>query len=233
MSTTSTDLATRLPETGRPGPDIGLAGRTALTSAVAGGIVVGGFAIAALAVAGRMRSSDLLGIGTILYLLGAALGLVHGAAAGWLGREPDVSGERARKQIAGALLYLPLPLAAGWAVSGWIATTAGAVLFGDPLLLVGTGFGLAAGVFAVGLAGRYALRSMRNAFGRWPERVAGSVVVTLAFVVLLAAFLGLPPAAFGGVVPTAFGAVLAAGAITLWLVAPATLIGLRRRHQRR
>ncbi len=233
MSTATPDLATPFPDTARPSPDLGLAGRTALTSAVAGGIVVGGFAIAALAVAGRMRSSDLLGIGTILYVVGAALGLVHGAAAGWLGREPGVAGERARKQIANAVFYLPLPLAAGWAVSGWIATTAGTVLFGDPVLLVGTGFGLAAGVFAVGLAGRYALKAMRNAFARWPERVAGSVVVTIAFAVLLAAFLGLPPAAFGGVVPTALGAVLAAAAISLWLVAPATLIGLRRRHQRR
>ncbi len=231
MSLATTKLATRSPDTARPLPDLGLAGRVALTGAVAGGVVVGGFAIAGLAVAGRMRSSDLLGIGTILYLLGAALGFVHGAVAGWLGREPSTTAETARRQIASAVLWLPLPLAAGWAVSGWIATTAGAVLFGDPVLLVGTGFGLAAGVFAVGLAGWYALKAMRNAFARWPERVAGSVVVTAAFVVLLAAFLGLPPAAFGGVAPTGFGAVVAAGLISLWLVAPAATLGLRRRRR--
>ncbi len=229
----STATRERFPETaltGRTGPDLGLTGRAALTGAVAGGVLVGGFAIAGLAVAGRMRSSDLLGIGTILYLIGALLGFLHGAMLGWLGREPGVSGERARQRILEAALYLPLPVAAGWAVAGWVATTAGSVLFGDPLLLVGTGFGLAAGVFAVGLAARYGLLAMRNAFARWPERVAGSWVVAAAFAVLLTAFLGLPPAAFGGVVPSAFGAVLAAAAISLWLVTPATLIGLRRRR---
>ncbi len=234
MSTASRELATRLPDTartGRPGPDLGLAGRVALSGAVAGGVLAGGFAIAALAVAGRMRSSDLIGIGTILYLIGAALGFLHGAMLGWLGREPSISGERARRQILGSVLYLPLPLAAGWAVAGWVATTAGAVLFGDPVLLIGTGFGLAAGVCAMGLAASYGLRAMRNAFARWPERVAGSWLVAAAFAVLLAAFLGLPPATFGGLVPTGFGAVVAAAAITLWLVTPATLIGLRRRRR--
>ncbi len=233
MSTATADMQTRLPQSTTSVSGIGLAGRTALTGAVAGGIVVGGFAIAGLAVAGRMRSSDLLGIGTILYVVGAALGFLHGAILGWLGREPDVSGVEARRQIGLAALYLPLPLACGWAASGWIATTAGNVLFGDLLLLVGTGFASAAGVFALGLAGRYSLESLRNAYSRWPERIAGTTIVLIAFAVLLATFLGLPPVVFGGVAPTGLGAFVAAGALTLWLVTPATLVGLRRRHQRR
>jgi len=228
MSTRNNGSERRADERG-----LGLAGRTALAGAVAGGLLTGGFLIAALTVAGRMRSSDLIGLGTILYLIGAALGFLHGAVLGWLGREPGVSGTLARRQIGAAALYLPLPLALGWAASGWIATTAGNVLFGNLLLLVGTGFGLAAGVFALGLAGRYALRALTNAYGRWPERVAGTLVVLGAFALLLVGFLGLPAAALGGMAPTALGAVLAAGGITVWLVGPATLLGLRRRHGRR
>ena len=219
MSTRNNGSERRADERG-----LGLAGRTALAGAVAGGLLTGGFLIAALTVAGRMRSSD---------LIGAALGFLHGAVLGWLGREPGVSGTLARRQIGAAALYLPLPLALGWAASGWIATTAGNVLFGNLLLLVGTGFGLAAGVFALGLAGRYALRALTNAYGRWPERVAGTLVVLGAFALLLVGFLGLPAATLGGMTPTALGAVLAAGGITVWLVGPATLLGLRRRHERR
>jgi len=226
-------MEAQVPETTGSASGIGLAGRTALAGAVAGGVLVGGFMIAALAVAGRMRSSDLLWPGTVLYVIGAALGFLHGALLGWLGREPGLSGSRARRQIGVAALYLPLPLACGWAISGWIATTAGNVLFGNLLLLVGTGFGLAAGVFVVGLAGRYAALALRNAYRRWPERVAGTMAVLAAFVVLVAAFLGLPAAVFGGVVPTALGAVLAAGAVTFWVIGPAATLGLRRRHDRR
>ena len=214
-------------------PVLGIAGRTAIAGAVAGGILSGGFLLAALTVAGRMRSSDLMGLGTILYLAGAALGLLHGAVLGWLGRDEGVDGGGARRQIAVAVLYLPLPLACGWAVAGWIATVAGNVLFGNLLLLVGTGFGLAAGVFALGITLRYAALALRNAYGRWPERVTGSAVAAGAFVLLLVAFLALPAAAPGGVAPTTLGAVLAAGAITVWLVAPAAAAGLRRRGQRR
>lgn len=232
MSTVAVEMQARAPRSTSSASGIGLAGRTALMGAVAGGIVVGGFAIAGLAVAGRMRSSDLLGIGTILYLVGAAMGYLHGAILGCLGREPGVSSAEARCQIGLSAFYLPLPLACGWAVSGWIATTAGNVLYGDLLLLVGTGFASAAGVFALGLASRYSLQSLRNAYARWPERIAGTTIVIVAFAVLLATFLGLPPVVFGGIAPTGLGAFVAAGVLTLWLVTPATLVGLRRRQRR-
>lgn len=214
-------------------PALGLAGRTAMAGAVAGGILSGGFLVAALTVGGRMRSSDLMELGTMLYLAGALLGFLHGAVLGWLGRERGVDGATARRQLGVAALYLPLPLACGWAIAGWIATVAGNVLFGNLLLLVGTGFGLAAGVFALAVALRYAGLALGNAYARWPERVTGTAVAALAFVLLLVGLLGLPAAVLGGVVPTALGAVLAAGAISVWLVGPAAAAGLRRRGGRR
>lgn len=208
---------------------LGTAGRTALALAVAGGVLLGGMILAGLAAAGQLRSSHLLVVGTVLYGIGAVLGFVHGAVLGYFGRDEGVDGRGWRRQMGLAIACAPLPLAAGWAVSGWIATTAGNVLYGNPWLLIGTGFGLAAGVFALGVAARCAWASLRAAYRRWPQRVVGTAVVMAAYAVLALAFLGVPAAAFGGFMPTGLGALLAAGALTTWVVGPLTSATLRHR----
>lgn len=208
---------------------IGLAGRTAISAAVAGGVLTGGFVLGGLAVAGRMRSSDLLLLGSSLYLAGALLGFGHGAVLGYLGREPGTERAVARRQLRLAAGYAPFPVACGWAVSGWIAMFAGNVLAGSLWLLAGTGFGLAAGVFALGMAARYGGRSLVNAYARWPQKVAGTAIVATGFVVLALALMGLRKAAAGGTVLTGLGVFLAAGAVTLWVVGPLATAALRRR----
>ena len=208
---------------------LGTAGRTTLALAVAGGVLLGGVLLAVLAAGGQMRSSHLLVVGTVLYFAGALLGFLHGAVLGYFGRDEGVDARGWRRQLLLAAGYSPLPLAAGWAISGWIATTAGNLLYGNPWLLIGTGFGLAAGVFTLGVAARCAWTALRAAYGRWPQRVAGTAIVASAYAVLALAFLGVPAAAFGGLVPTGLGALLAAGALTTWVVGPVTTATLRNR----
>lgn len=210
---------------------LGTAGRTALALSVAGGVVLGGVVLALLAASGQMRSSHLLVVGTTLYLAGALLGFLHGAVLGYFGRDDGVDTRAWRRQIARAAAYSPLPLAGGWAISGWMATTAGNLLYGNPWLLIGTGFGLAGGAFILGVAARCAWAALRIAYGRWPQRVAGTFIVAGAYGVLALAFMGVPAAAFGGLVPTSLGAVLAAGALTTWVVGPVTAATLRNRSR--
>jgi hypothetical protein len=124
-----------------------------------------------------------------------------------------------------------LPLAATWAASGWIATAPGNLLYGNLALLVATGFGVAGGFFALAWALRTAWAALVGAYGRWPQRLAGTALVACAFALLLVAFLAMPATAFGGFAPTALGAVLAAGGVTVWLVGPVTTLGLRRRRE--
>ncbi|HEX9107306.1 MAG TPA: hypothetical protein VF832_08755 [Longimicrobiales bacterium] len=207
---------------------LGGAGRTTLALAVTGGVLLGGFLLGVLAATGQMRSSHLLVTGTVLYLVGAALGFLHGAVLGWFGRDEGVDGRGFRRQVLLAAAYAPLPLAGGWAISGWIATAAGNLLYGNPWLLLGTGFGLAAGLFTLGVGARCAWAALRAAYARWPQRVAGSAIVAGAFGLLAVAFLGMPATAFG-VVPTGLGALLAAGALTTWVVGPVATATLRRR----
>ncbi len=216
---------------GATGPGLGTAGRTALALSVAGGVLLGGVALGFLAASGRMRSSHLLVVGTALYLAGAVLGFLHGAVLGYFGRDQGVDARTWRKQVGLAAGYAPLPLAAGWAASGWMATTAGNVLYGNPWLLIGTGFGLAAGVFILLVAARCAWASLRLAYGRWPERVAGTAIVAGAYTLLALAFMGVPAAAFGGLVPTGLGALLGAGAVTTWVVGPLAAATLRNRSR--
>lgn len=208
---------------------LGVTGAMALSGSVAGGVLAAGFLLAGLAVSGGLRSSHLLVLGTTLYAVGALAGFLHGAVLGYFGRESGTDAATARAQLVLAAVRAPLPLACGWAVSGWIAMVAGNILLGNVLLLVGSGFSLAAGVFIIAVAANYALAALRNAYARWPERVTGTAVVLGGFLVLEVLFAGMPAAAFGGSALSAAGALAAAGGVTVWVVGPAATMALRRR----
>src|SRR5512135_2546380 len=87
---------------------LGTAGRAALAMAVAGGVIVGGVVLGGLAAGGQMRSSHLLVTGTVMYVVGAVLGFVHGAALGYFGRDEGVDGRIWARQVGLAAAYSPL-----------------------------------------------------------------------------------------------------------------------------
>ena len=92
---------------------IGLTGRVAVSWAVAGGILLGGFMVALLTLTGRMNANGLLISSTLLFTLGGLAGFIHGGALGYL-KDQGVDDEMAGKFVAdldaeGALLSVDLP----------------------------------------------------------------------------------------------------------------------------
>ena len=108
---------------------IGLSGRVMVSATVAGGVLVGGFLVAAMTLAGKLSGNALLLTSGGLYLIGSLLGLVHGAALGFLGRG-ETSVRRVVGQLGMAALYTVPLLAIGFIVTGWIAMTTTALYVG-------------------------------------------------------------------------------------------------------
>lgn len=207
---------------------VGLAGRVALTFAVAGGVLLGGVYVAVMAMIGRTSGHAVLLTAVPLFVVGALLGYVHGAVLGVLGRGDGVTRDEAVRGTALAALYA-IPLATvAFLVAGWIAMTQAALYIGRPAALVGAGFGWVAGAVIVGTAVFYGGRALRNALALWPERTTGPALVGAAFVALIVLFLADAPALWGlRFRTTELGAVLFAGLATIWLVTPLVVVALR------
>jgi hypothetical protein len=223
--------ATMINESTRTGAElktgIGLAGRVTVSFTVAGGVLVGGFLVAAMTLAGKLSGNALLMTSGALYLLGSLLGFTHGAALGFLGR-----GDVSRREVVGKLglaaLYTVPLLAIGFIVSGWIAMTTVALYVGKVPALIGAGLGWFAGVVLVLTAIAYGWQALRNAYARWPHAQLGTVLVAATFAALLIVFLADRPMLWG--LPfrvTEVGAVLLAWFAALWIGAPAIALALR------
>jgi hypothetical protein len=207
---------------------IGLAGRVMVTWAVAGGVLAGGFLVGALTLAGRLSAADLFLTSTGLYLVGAALGALHGAVLGFLGRDAGVGRRQAAAALGLALAYTVPALAVAWVVTGWIAMTTLALYGGGTAALVFTGAAWLVGAALVAKAAVTGYRALRNGYARWQERVAGTLVVTGGFAALVATLLNTHVWGTPYRMP-ASTLVLLALTITLWVVGPLATVGLRRR----
>ncbi|HEU5211004.1 MAG TPA: hypothetical protein VFU06_16530 [Longimicrobiales bacterium] len=206
---------------------VGLAGRVALTFAIAGGVLLGGVYMAVMTLLGQMRGHAVLLTAVPLYVVGVVLGFVHGGMLGVLGRG-DVAREEALRGVALAALYA-IPLATiAFLPTGWIAMTQVALYLGRVGALAGSGAGWAIGAVLVAVAARYGWQAMQNALVRWPERRTGGVLIGAAFVALVTLLLVDAPAFFGlRVRTTALGAVLGGGLLAVWLVTPLVVVALR------
>ena len=206
---------------------VGLAGRVALTFAIAGGVLLGGVYMAVMTLLGQMSAHAVLLTAVPLYVVGVVLGFVHGGVLGVFGRG-DVAREEGLRGVALAGLYT-LPLATiAFLPTGWIAMTQAALYVGRIGALVGTAGGWVVGAVLVALAARYGWQAMQNALVRWPERKTGGVLVGAAYVALVMLLLVDAPAFFGlRVRATALGAVLGGGLLTVWIVVPLVAVALR------
>lgn len=206
---------------------IGLAGRTAVSWGAAGGILIGGFLVAAMTLAGQLSGHGLLMTATGLFITGAVLGFAHGGVLGWLGRPAKVSRRDALAGLALAGAYAVPALLLSWLVAGWIAMTTVALWTGKTLALVGVvaAWVVGLGVVAAGAANGW--RSLRGAYGKWEHARAGTLLVAALFGGLLAVFLAERPELWGlQVRVTPVGAVLLALAATLWLAGPVVTVAL-------
>lgn len=204
------------------------AGRTAVAGAVGGGIALGGFAVAGMTLAGRLSGSGLFLSASALFVIGALLGFVHGGVLGLLGREEGSPVREAIRDLGRGALYAIPALAVSWLVAGWIAMTTVALFMGEALVMALVAAAWVAGVVALVVTGLRGLRTLRNAYARWPERRAGTLLVGTTFAALLVTFLADRPEIWGlDLQVTETGAVLLALGATLWLAGPLITAGLR------
>lgn len=207
---------------------IGIHGRTAVLSGMAGGVALGGVLIAAMTMAGRLSGHALFMNASALFLVGSVLGLIHGAVLGYLGRPFGTSPKAARRDFLLAGLYAVPGLAVAWLAAVWVAMTLIAGYTGRTGALIGVAVGWLAAALILATTAVHVWRALRNAYARWPERRVGTVVVAGTFAALLLTFLADRPELWGmRVRVTETGAVLLAALIALWVAGPLVTVALR------
>lgn len=207
---------------------IGLHGRVAVLSAMAGGIVVGGVLVAAMTLAGRLSGNGVFITATGLFLIGAVLGLVHGAALGFFGRPAGVTPRQATADLGRGALYLIPALAVAWLASIWVSMTMMAFYTGRVGPVVGAAVGWIGAGTILAAAAVQGMRALRNAYDRWPERRRGSLLVAASFAAFLVVFLADRPEIWGlRLRITEVGAVLLSALLAIWVVGPIVTVALR------
>ena len=206
---------------------IGLPGKVAVAWSAAGGILVGGFLVAAMTLTGQLSGHALLLTCTGLFVVGAVLGFIHGAVLGWMGRTDGVSRRSAVGGIALGAAYAIPALLVSWLVAGWIAMTSTALYAGKTPAIIGCGVAWLVGLGLVALAGEQGWSALRNAYRGWSNARVATLIVAALFGGLLAVFLAEQPQIWGmDLRLTPVGAVLAAVAATLWLAGPIVTVSL-------
>lgn len=207
---------------------VGRAGKVAISWSVAGGLLLGGFLVAAMTLAGRLSGNALLLTSSGLFLIGAALGFLHGAMLGFLGRPEGQKRGAALSGLALAILYDVPVLLVGLVVSGWIAMTVVAVYMNRVAPMIGVVVAWAVGVVLVAVSVWQGWVALKGAYARWPERRLGTVLTAGVFAALLVLFLAERPIIWGlQMQVTEVGAVLLALAATFWLAGPAVTAALK------
>ncbi len=206
---------------------IGTAGKTAVSWAAAGGVLVGGFLVAAMTLTGQLSGHALLLTSAGLFVVGAVLGFVHGAVLGWLGRPAEESRRSALGGLALAVAYAIPALLVSWLIGGWIAMTSTALYAGKTLAIVGCGVAWLVGLGLVALAAENGWSALRQAYAGWSNARVATLIVAALFGGLLAVFLAEQPQIWGlELRVTPVGAVLLALAATLWLAGPMVTVSL-------
>jgi hypothetical protein len=212
--------------------DFGLPGWIAITWTAAGGFLLGGFLVAAMTLAGKLSGSGLLLMSGGLFMVGALLGYVHGAALGFFGRPEGMTGRQAVSALLLAAIYAVPTMAIGVVVSGWISMTVVSLYTGKlaPLALTGVAWLIGAVLVAAAVARGWT--GLRNAYARWPERRMGTLLVAGSFAALLITFVAERPVLWGVQLRvTEVGAVLLAVFATIWLAGPIVTLALHAVHQ--
>jgi hypothetical protein len=208
--------------------ELGRPGRAAVAGAAGGGVLAGGFAVAALTLAGELGDGSIFLTASGLFAAGAVLGFIHGGILGYLGREEDRSVAGAIQDLGRGILYAVPALAVAWIVAVWIALTTMGVATGETVVLVLVGASWLAGAAVLGVATQRAAGSLRTAFGRWSDRREGTLLVAAVLVALLGLLLVDRPWIWGLELQltTTEGVLLALGT-TLWLAGPLVTAALR------
>lgn len=207
---------------------VGLPGRVAVSFTMAGGLLLGGVLVAIQTLAGRLSGHGLFMTATGLFVVGAALGLIHGVVLGYLGRPQEQSPREAIRALGRATLYSIPAAAVAWLLTVWIALTFMAVLTARVGAEILVGVAWAGTAVVLSWAAITGVRALRQAYLRWPDPVMGTVLVAGGFAALMVAFLAERPELWlVNFRVTEIGAVLLATFATIWIVGPAVTLALR------
>jgi hypothetical protein len=187
----------------------------------------GGVAVALLVMTERLSAHALIAASAVFFSIGAAVGLLHGILLGVFGR-PDgtTPGQALRSMLHGVIYLVPL-LLLGWLAAGWAAALPivikGRHLFAGAVTIVAWLLVLVALVVAASSG----FEAAKNAYRRWPDRLAGSLLVGATLASLLTWFAIEPPTVWlVGWKLTGFGAALFAFVLTFWVYGPLITAGL-------
>lgn len=205
---------------------------------IAGGLVSGGFLVAATTLAGEEVGSAAAQVAVFLWALGTGAGLAHGALFGYLARDLRRPPRQVLRDMARTLLWIVPGLFVSAVLTVWISLT-GPVLRG-----VRPGVFEAVGIFGTWILGMVLLawaavegsRGLRAIYRRWPDLRIASIAGSLAFAVLVTVFVVDPPEIwFTDLRVTGFGAVILAFGAAVWIALPVAiaLVGLFRRRRGR
>jgi hypothetical protein len=145
--------------------EIGLTGKLLVGGTVSTGLLLGGYTVAAMTLAGRMNGNALLLTSLGLFIVGSVVGLVLSAALGLVGREDGVSWSEAFRRLGLGTLYAIPACLVGAVLAGWIGMAVMGLYVGKiaPIALTTaaavTGLGVMAATFKVTCdSGRNVLR---------------------------------------------------------------------------
>ena len=135
-------------QTGTVTREIGLTGKLVIGGTVSTGLLLGGYTVGAMALAGRMNGNALMVTSLGLFIVGAVVGLVASAAFGILGREHGRTFHDAIRSAAKGLLFAVPAALIGSIFAGWIAMTVIGLYAGKTLAVA---FSAAAAVAGLGV----------------------------------------------------------------------------------
>ena len=151
--------------------EVGLTGKLVVGGTVSTGLLLGGYAVSVMALAGRMNGNALLLTSLGLFIVGAATGLMVSIAFGIVGREDGRTLEDAVRGAAKGILYAIPAALLGSILAGWIAMAVIGLYAGKTLAIGGSGLAAVVGLGIFGATlkttracGGNALRRVKAAF---------------------------------------------------------------------
>lgn len=150
---------------------LGQAGRIVVGGTVSTGLLLGGYAVGALALVGRINGGALLPTSLGLFLVGGLVGLVVSVGVGLVGRDEGTTLDDAIRSVGTGLLFAVPAALVGSVLAGWMAMAMVGLYAGKVLAVaasagaavVGLGI-LAATLKATWDCGGSAIRRVRAAF---------------------------------------------------------------------
>ena len=227
MNATTSGSHQAVPTTAAPKRELELPALVAIMWSLAGGMLLGGAAVALRMFAGQLSAHLMLVASTTLFVLGAMLGLAHGVVLGLFGRPEGHDLRHAGRALLHGLLYLAPALLLGWLLAGWVAALPLALHGRHVIAIAVSVIAWVAMLVPVWFAVTTGAHAASLAYQRWPDRVLGTALTGVVLASLLVSFAIEPPVLwFTEIQLTRTGGLLLAVGATLWFYGPLITAGL-------